>query len=505
MAKQSPSTPRLNLMVFFVFVVAATTRVRCLDFIEQSLLTVPSLIFLSSLKTTLEEAKGATSIVSKFVNEFEDLRVSSAIKDCVDLLDFTMDELSWTLSATESLTGKDNVTVQRSSDLKAWLSAALGNQDTCIEGFEGTNSVVKNVMAGKLQKLTSQVAKALSMVRESPSSKKPSKGKFPAWMMKRDRRLLQAPASGVSANVVVAADGSGSYTSVMDAILAAPDYSSNRYVIYVKKGFYKENVEIKKKKWNLMLVGDGMGVTVISGSRSVEGGYTTFRTATFAVSGKGFIARDITFENTAGPQKQQAVALRSDSDLSVFYNVDIRGYQDTLYTHSLRQFYRECRITGTIDFIFGNGAVVFQNCQIVPRKSSSNQWNTITAQGRKDPNQSSGFSFQFCAIAAGSEGSNPTYLGRPWKQYSRTVFMQCSMSSVISPEGWREWAGNFALSTLYYGEYMNTGPGAGLGGRVKWSGYHVLGTTEASRYTVGQFINGNQWLPQTGIKYTAGF
>ena len=109
-----------------------------------------------------------------------------------------------------------------------------------------------------------------------------------------------------------------------------------------------------------------------------------------AVSGKGFLARDITFQNTAGPEKHQAVALRSDSDLSVFYRCAMRGFQDTLYTHTMRQFYRECTITGTVDFIFGDGTVVFQNCQILVKKGLPDQKNTITAQGRKEADQPSG-------------------------------------------------------------------------------------------------------------------
>lgn len=229
-----------------------------------------------------------------------------------------------------------------------------------------------------------------------------------------------------------------------------------------------------------------------------------------AVSGRGFIARDISFQNTAGAEKHQAVALRSDSDLSVFYRCGIFGYQDSLYTHTMRQFYRECRITGTVDFIFGDATAVFQNCQILAKQGMPKQKNTITAQGRKDPNQPTGFSFQFCNISADADllpsvGTIPTYLGRPWKTYSRTIFMQSYMSDAIRPEGWLEWDGSFALDTLYYGEYMNSGPGAGLSNRVKWSGYHVLNdSSEAIKYTVAQFIEGNLWLPATGVSYTAG-
>ena len=229
-----------------------------------------------------------------------------------------------------------------------------------------------------------------------------------------------------------------------------------------------------------------------------------------AVAGKGFIARDLTIENTAGPQKHQAVALRSDSDLSVFYRCEFSGYQDTLYAHSLRQFFRECRVTGTVDFVFGNAAAVFQNCQLFLRRPLPEQKNSVTAQGRKDPNQNTGFSFQFCNVSAdadlvGFTNSTPTYLGRPWKEYSRTVFMQSYLGSLIRPEGWLEWNAEFALDTLYYAEYMNYGPGSGLGNRVKWPGYHALSDPAmVANFTVAQFIDGNMWLPSTGVKYTAG-
>ena len=230
-----------------------------------------------------------------------------------------------------------------------------------------------------------------------------------------------------------------------------------------------------------------------------------------AVSGRGFIARDITFENTAGPVKEQAVALRSDSDLSVYFRCEIRGYQDSLYLHSLRQFYRECKISGTIDFIFGYATAVFQKCHILVRKGLPNQKNTITANGRMELNNTAGFSIQFCNISADSDllssiNTTSSYLGRPWKQYSRTVIMKSYISDIIRPEGWLEWDNNgFALDTLEYGEYMNFGPGGSLSRRVNWPGYHAsLNDSAAGSYTVANFIQGNLWLPSTGVKYTAG-
>lgn len=186
------------------------------------------------------------------------------------------------------------------------------------------------------------------------------------------------------------------------------------------------------------------------------------------------------------------------------------AFQDTLYTHSLRQFYRDCYITGTVDFIFGNAAVVFQNSKLAARKPMSGQKNMVTAQGREDPNQNTGTSIQNCDIIPSSDlapvkGSVKTYLGRPWKEYSRTVYMQSNIADHIDPAGWSEWQGDFALKTLYYGEYMNKGPGAGVSKRVNWPGYHkALTTAEAMKFTVGQLIQGGVWLKSTGVAYTEG-
>lgn len=223
----------------------------------------------------------------------------------------------------------------------------------------------------------------------------------------------------------------------------------------------------------------------------------------------------MTFQNTAGPEKHQAVAFRSDSDLSALYRCAFRGYQDTLYAHANRQFFRECTITGTVDFIFGDGVAVFQNCQIQARKGLTNQKNTITAQGRKDPGENTGFSIQFCNITGDSSLSTTntttnstatyTYLGRPWKAYSRTIIMESYISGVVRPEGWLEWSGNVSLDTLYYAEYMNYGPGASLTSRVKWPGYHIFNSSaQALNYTVAQFLDGDLWLPTTGIRFASG-
>lgn len=228
-----------------------------------------------------------------------------------------------------------------------------------------------------------------------------------------------------------------------------------------------------------------------------------------AVVGKGFVAMNITFRNTAGAIKHQAVTVRVGSDLSIFYSCSFEGYQDPLYTHSFRQFYRECDIYGTVDFIFGNAAVVFQGCNICPRLPLQGQFNTITAQGRTDPNQNTGTSIHNCSIAAAqdlasSNGTTRTYLGRPWKEYSRSVYMQSFMDGLIDPSGWHDCNGTFALDFLYNAEYNNTGPGSNTTQRVTWSGYDIINETDAVNFPGSAFVQGDAWLPTTGVPYIGG-
>ncbi|KAK3160719.1 hypothetical protein QOZ80_1BG0063500 [Eleusine coracana subsp. coracana] len=454
-----------------------------------------------------------------------------AIADCMELLSTTMDELDATISDLHSSSAGSSAS-QAAKHLTAdhvmtVLSAAMTNQDTCLDGLAYENGgQARRYMEPKLHHVSRMVSNSLAMAKKLPGAtsssslttqpRQPFTGYgqmvngFPRWVRPGDRRLLQAPASGVTADAVVAKDGSGQFTTVSAAVAAAPAGSKKRYVIYIKAGAYMENVEVDKKHTNLMFIGDGIGKTVIKASRNVVDGSTTFRSATVAVVGNNFLARDLTIENGAGPSKHQAVALRVGADLSAFYRCSFVGYQDTLYVHSLRQFFRDCDIYGTIDFIFGNAAVVFQNCNLYARKPLDNQSNIFTAQGREDPNQNTGISIQKCKVAAASDlaagaGKTKTYLGRPWKQYSRTVYLQSELDSLIDPAGWLEWSGNFALDTLYYGEYMNTGAGAGTSARVKWKGYRVItSAAEASTFTVGNFIDGDVWLAGTSIPFTTG-
>ncbi|KAJ7967650.1 Pectinesterase [Quillaja saponaria] len=429
----------------------------------------------------------------------------AALLDCVQLMDLSMDRV-W-----DSILALNEKTTISHKDAHSWLSSVLTNHVTCLDGLEGS---AKDLMETDLSDLILRARTSLAMlVAISPSKDEivePLNGDFPSWVTSKDRKLLETLPNDVKANVVVAKDGSGKFKTVKEAVASAPNNGKTRYVIYVKKGTYKENVEIGKSKKNVMLVGDGMGSTVITGSLNVVDGSTTFKSATVAAVGDGFIAQDIWFQNTAGPQKHQAVALRVGADQSVINRCRIDAYQDTLYTHSNRQFYRDSFITGTVDFIFGNAAVVFQNCKLVARKPMTGQNNMVTAQGRTDPNQNTGTSIQKCNIIASSDlepvkGSVRTYLGRPWKEYSRTVVMQSTIGNHVDPSGWSIWSGDFALKTLYYGEYMNNGPGAGTSKRVKWAGYHVItNAAEAKKFTVAELIQGGVWLKSTGVTFTEG-
>lgn len=449
-----------------------------------------------SLQLALEQAQkgqqNTHSLGPKCRNSYE----RAAWNDCLELYEYTIQRLNKTI---------DPKTKCSQVDAQTWLSTALTNLETCKEGFYDLK-VQDYVLPLLSNNVTKLLCNTLYLNKGPYNQQKQSyKDGFPTWVKSGDRKLLQSSSAASKANVVVAKDGSGKYTTVKAAIDAAPKSSSGRYVIYVKAGVYNEQVEINAK--NIMLVGDGIGKTVITGSKSVGGGSTTFRSATVAAVGDGFIAQDITFRNTAGAANHQAVALRSGSDLSVFYRCGFEGYQDTLYVHSERQFYRECDIYGTVDFIFGNAAVVLQNCNIYARNPPQNTI-TVTAQGRTDPNQNTGIIIHNSKVT-GASGLNPSsvkaYLGRPWQKYSRTVFMKTSLDSLINPAGWMEWDGNFALDTLYYAEYANTGAGSSTANRVKWKGYHVLtSASQATPFTVGNFISGNSWLPSTGVPFTSG-
>ncbi|VVA25255.1 PREDICTED: pectinesterase [Prunus dulcis] len=493
-------------------------------FPDLSTKSVPQIISYTVSHTVSEvqaSSSNCTGIIKKQFKKLDALQ-QIALDDCLELFDDTIAELKAVIS---DLSVK-KLSSDRYYDLKTLLSGAMTNQYTCLDGFNDTG-IVRHEIQSRLQTISQHVSNALVMLKKIPGALKyensksstssdmfpefgPMKNGFPTWVSSKDRKLLQSVVNGTKYDLVVAKDGTGNFTTISEAVAVAPNSSATRFVIYIKSGAYFENVEVVRKKTNLMFLGDGIGKTVVKASRNVVDGWTTFRSATVAVVGDRFIAQGITFENAAGPSKHQAVAFRSGSDFSAFYKCSFVGYQDTLYVHSLRQFYRECDIYGTVDFIFGNAAVVLQNCDLYARKPNENQKNMFTAQGREDPNQNTGISILNSKVAAASDlvpvkAMFKTYLGRPWKEYSRTVYMKSYIDDLVEPAGWLEWNGTFALSTLYYGEYLNRGPGSNTSARVTWPGYRVINSSaEANQFTVGPFIQGNEWLNSTNIPYFIG-
>ncbi|KAI3449453.1 hypothetical protein Pfo_006118 [Paulownia fortunei] len=480
--------------------------------------TLPEIIS-ATVNVTMKEvrvsASNCSGIRRKLLKKLETLELR-ALDDCLELFSDTVAELKKILTDLSA----SNSPEKYYDDLQTLLSGAMTNQYTCLDGFAYSKNNTRRLIEGRLKRITRHVSNSLAMVKKlKRKSKKPKvtdeefpeygkmRNGFPTWLKKNDRRLLQAAVNVTKFDLVVAKDGSGNFTTINEALSAAPNNSDTRFVIYIKSGAYYEYIEVERRKRMIMFLGDGIGKTFIKGNRSVVDGWTTFRSSTVAAVGNGFLAKGITFENYAGPSKHQAVALRSGADFSAFYQCSFVAYQDTLYVHSLRQFYRECDIYGTIDFIFGNAAVVFQNSNLYARRPNENQRNIFTAQGREDPNQNTGISILNCKVAAASDlipvlSQFETYLGRPWKQYSRTVFMFSKMEEVVNPKGWLEWNGSFALDTLYYGEYRNRGPGSNTSARVTWPGYRVINSsTEASQFTVENFIQGSQWLPATGFPF----
>ncbi|KAJ4829979.1 putative pectinesterase/pectinesterase inhibitor 36 [Turnera subulata] len=433
----------------------------------------------------------------------------------------------------ELLLNANHTSARDDDDARTWLSGVLANHRTCLDGLKEKGLSIET--PGVAQNLTGLLGEALALYGRGRGTRrdsvycirrmKVSFSKLIFWWVscsalnrppigRRNGGMLTSwnPATS-KADFVVARDGSGIHRTINEALAALGRMGkkrTQRVVIYVKAGVYNERVEIERHMKNVMFVGDGIDRTIVTANKNVPDGSSTYSSATFGVSGDGFWARDMTFENTAGPQKHQAVALRVNADLSVFYRCSFKAYQDTLFVHSLRQFYRDCHIYGTIDFIFGDAPVVLQNCDIFIRRPMRHQANMITAQGRDSPHENTGICIQGSRVRASPEfvpvkNSFRSFLGRPWKKYSRTVFIKTDLDGLIDPKGWTEWDGSYALSTLYYAEYMNIGAGASTQGRVKWPGFHVLRSPlEASPFTVSRFIQGESWIPASGVPFELG-
>ncbi|KAK4856061.1 hypothetical protein QYF36_013727 [Acer negundo] len=377
----------------------------------------------------LKEALNESSTLKELSN-YKDSRTSQAFEDCKELMDSAIDDLQKSFNKL----GKFDISKLGDyvDELKIWLSGAVTFEESCLDEFENiTNNDAGKKMKKILQASRELTSNGLAMVSEMSSiltsyyntNRKllshehnsdrneessdqndvvfADENGYPSWVNAGRRKLLAATPATIKPNAVVAKDGSGQFKTITDALNTVPEENNKTFVIYIKSGVYKETLNVTKKMTNVMFIGDGATKTKISGNKNYVDGTNTMRTATVSILGANFMAKDIGFENTAGAIKHQAVALRVQSDKSVFYNCQMDGYQDTLY-----------------------------------------------------------------------------------------------------PEGWLPWMGDFALNTLWYGEYGNRGAGAAQTGRVTWKGIKKVSAKQANSFTVAQFIK-DDWIMLTGVPYSS--
>ncbi|WP_324719943.1 pectinesterase family protein [Salinimicrobium sp. HB62] len=298
-----------------------------------------------------------------------------------------------------------------------------------------------------------------------------------------------------SYDFVVAKDGTGDFETVQAAIDAVPDFRKNRTRIFIKSGTYKEKLVLPASKTNVTFIGEDLEKTIITyddfaqklNSFGEEIGTTG--STSFYIFGDGFQAKNITFENSAGPVGQ-AVAVRIDGDKVIFDTCRFLGFQDTLYPHgrNSRQYYRNCYIEGTTDFIFGWSTAVFDNCEIYSKEGG----HYITAASTEE-GAAYGFVFLNCKLT-GNAPEESVYLGRPWRPYAQTVFINTGMGEHIKKEGWHNWNKPRAEKTVFYAEGNNMGPGYTPSKRVKWA--KILSPEKIKRYTVKKVLAGSDnWDP----------
>ena len=290
---------------------------------------------------------------------------------------------------------------------------------------------------------------------------------------------------------VVAQDGTGNFKTVQEAINAVPDFRKGGPTrILIKKGTYKEKIVIAETKDGIHLIGeDGVVLTyddyaskpnIFGENKGTSGSSSVY------IFGNNFVAENITFENSSGPVGQ-AVAVQSAGDRMVFRRCRFLGCQDTLYPfgeHS-RQYYEDCYIEGTVDFIFGKAQCVFNRCHI---HSKANGYVTAPATPK---GRTWGYVFYDCRLTA-DEGVTKVELSRPWRPYAQCVYIRCEMGSHIAPTGWNNWGNANNELTAYYAEYRCTGPGADTTQRVPWS--HQL--LDITAYDMHSLLGGTDgWDP----------
>lgn len=326
--------------------------------------------------------------------------------------------------------------------------------------------------------------------------------------------------------MIVAADGSGDFNSIQEAIDAIT-LTNEHITIYLKKGVYHEKVKVDKPF--LSLIGESASNTILTfddhAKKPLPNGepMNTFNSYSIYIGGHDFTAENLTFENSSGDGRivGQAIAAYVDADRVAFKNCRFLGCQDTLFTGPLpknptplglnlihptlgsgqeehtgliRQYYENCLIRGDIDFIFGSATAVFNDCEIFVNNRQESINGYITAASTS-PWQKFGYVFLNCKLT-GYAGPSSVYLGRPWRDFAKVAFINCSMGEQIIPEGWHNWDKSEREKTVSYVESLSHGPGANDSARIKWS--RIISPKEAENYNITNILKGtDNWEPET--------
>ena len=289
--------------------------------------------------------------------------------------------------------------------------------------------------------------------------------------------------------IVVSRDGTGNFRTLQEAIESARAFMDYTVTIYVKNGVYKEKVIVPSWVENIDIIGEDRDKTIITYDDHANiNKMGTFRTYTVKVEGSDITFKNLTIENNAA-QLGQAVALHTEGDRLKFINCRILGNQDTIYTGAkfTRLYFKDCYIDGTTDFIFGPSTALFEDCIIHSKRNSY-----VTAAST--PKEAKyGYVFKHCKLTA-EPGVDKVYLGRPWRPYAYTLFIECELGKHIVLAGWHNWGKQSNEETARYMEYKNTGEGANASERVAWS--KQLTKKEAEAVTVDAiFRTQSDWNP----------
>uniref|UniRef100_A0A803LLT4 Pectinesterase inhibitor domain-containing protein n=1 Tax=Chenopodium quinoa TaxID=63459 RepID=A0A803LLT4_CHEQI len=421
----------------------------------------PNKIVQTTFNAAVVKLEGALAKSSSIKVKKDDPRTAGALETCKEAMEYAIGDLKRSIDQMGhfDLRKKDECV----ENMRVWLSSSMTFLETCIDAFENTTGDAEEKMKSMLNAPRELTCNSMDVATELYTIFKSLKNTNTSQAHKRSHAEEE--------DVVVSKDGSGKFKTITDALKEVPHIDANKvgtivnktFVIYIKDGIYEEEVRVEATMSNVMFVGDGPTKTIITGKKSFADGFSLYKTATISIMGRNFIAKDITFENSAG----------------------------------------------TIDFIFGNAAAVFQNTRLVLRKPLDDQDCVITAQGRLNVKGPTGFILQNCTIMADPlyyplRHKNKAFLGQPRKKFARTIVLESYLADSIDAEGWKQWSGKFGKDTCYFAEFENRGPGATLMGRAKWHGIKKISKHEADGFTPEKFYDGNRWIRPTGVPYVPG-